>query len=43
MLESNQVLMVASCGPQVYGLIVWVLTDASDGSEDSGFTPCTTG
>ena len=43
MFESNQLLMVASCGPQVYGLMVWVLTDDSDGSEGSGLTPCSTG
>ena len=36
---SNHVLMVASFGPHVYGLIVWVCTLASEGSEDSGLTP----
>ena len=35
--------MVASFGPQVYGLIVWVCTLASDGSADSGLTPWSTG
>ena len=43
MLESNQVLMVPSCGPQVYGLIVCVFTDDSDGSAGSGVTPVSTG
>jgi hypothetical protein len=40
---SNHVLMVASFGPHVYGLIVWVCTLASEGSEDSGLTPWSTG
>ena len=43
MLLSNQVLMVPSCGPQVYWLMVWVLALASDGSDGSGFTPPMTG
>src|ERR1017187_6270116 len=43
MLPSNQVLMVPSCGPQVYGLIDCVLVLASDGSAASGLTPEMTG
>ena len=43
MLSSNQVLMVPSCGPQVYGLIDWVEVLASDGSAASGVTPWITG
>jgi hypothetical protein len=43
MLESNQVLMVASSGPHLYGLMVWVVTEDSEGSSGSGFTPCSTG
>ena len=43
MLPSNQVLIVGSCGPQVYGLIVCVVAPVSDGSAGSGFTPWSTG
>jgi hypothetical protein len=43
MLLSNQVLMVPSCGPQVYGLIDCVVALASDGSAASGLTPWMTG
>jgi hypothetical protein len=40
---SNHVLIVASCGPQVYGLMDWVLTLASEGSDGSGLVPVRTG
>jgi hypothetical protein len=43
MVPSNQVLMVASLVPQVYGSMVWVLTPASEGSAGSGLTPWSTG
>ena len=43
MWSSNQLLIVGSREPQVYGLIDCVFTAASDGSAGSGFTPWTTG
>jgi hypothetical protein len=43
MLLSNQVLMVASWVPQVYGLIVWVFTLATEGRAASGVPLCRTG